>query len=240
MALSIKRKKQLAKEPLIISEEKLSLFNTIVEKVGGLSEFEKAMNLWQFKCQKEIVEDIISPEELAKIFSYDEYGNLYLKKNCRIKKAGDKVGSLRHGCRYIRTQILFGDYYFTTNINKIVFCLYNRRWPKKGYDVDHINGITTDNSPNNLREGTKSQNGGNRKLSKNSSTGFKGVSVSFRPYKDKKGGSVFVRGRIECNGIRYIKSVTVLKKPLEIVIQELKAWRDEKSKELFGEFHRSS
>lgn len=234
MALSKKRKKQLAKEPLIISEEKLSLFNAIVEKVGGLSEFEKAFNLWQFKGEKELIEDVISPEQLAKILSYDEDGNVFLKNNGgNGKKAGDKIGTMDTD-EYIKTRITFGNYDFKVSLNKIVFCLHNGRWAKKGFRVDHINGITTDNRPCNLRESTNSQNGANAKLSKRSKTGIKGVFLSI------KKGKTIVTGSVYCNRVRYQKSVTLGKKPLEILIQELKTWRDEKSKELFGEFHRSN
>jgi hypothetical protein len=238
MALSRLTKERLAKNSLNITEEKLSLFNAIVEKVGGLDEFKKAMNLWQFKGQKEMVENVVSPEELANMFSYDEDGNLYLKKNSRRKKAGDKVGSLtRTG--YITTSITFDGYVFSTNLNKIIFCLHNGRWAKKGYKVDHINGITTDNRPCNLRESTNSQNGGNRKLSKNSSTGLKGVRIRY--YSGKRGRrGLYLYACVDCNRKRYYKSFAVERQSLEITIQKAKAWRDEKSKELFGEFHRSS
>lgn len=232
MALSRTGRERLAKEPLIISEEKLSLFNAIVEKVGGLSEFEKAFNLWQFKGEKELIEDVVSPEELANMFSYDEDGNVYAKNSSPNRKAGEKVGSLGYK-GYFKTDITFGNYSFTVNLNKIVFCLHNGRWAKKGYDVDHINGIITDNRPCNLRESTKSQNGSNRRTSKNNKTGLKGIRI----YHYRK--RTVVVAAVDCGGIRYRKAVTAGERPVEILVQELKAWRDQKSKELFGDFHRS-
>ena len=45
----------------------------------------------------------------------------------------------------------------------------------KGMSVDHINGDTSDNRLENLRVCTHSDNSKNRKLNKNSSSGFKGV-----------------------------------------------------------------
>lgn len=232
MSLSRTAKQRLAKNQLNITEEKLSLFNAIVEKVGGLDEFKKAMNLWQFKGQKEMVEDVVSPEELANMFSYDEDGNVYAKKSSPNRKAGEKVGSLGYK-GYLKTDITFGDYCFSPNLNKIVFCLHNGRWAKKGYDVDHINGIITDNRPCNLRESTKSQNGSNRSVSKNNKAGLKGIRIYHY------GKRTVVVAAVDCGGIRYRKSVTAGERPVEILVQELKAWRDEKSKELFGDFHRS-
>jgi hypothetical protein len=240
MALSQKRKTQLAKEPLIISEEKLSLFNAILEKVGGLKEFEKALNLWKFKGPKERVEDVVSPEELANIFSYDEDGNVYAKKSSPNRKVGEKVGFLREN--YILTKVRFGDHHFSTGLNKIVFCLHNGRWPKKGLEVDHINGITTDNRPCNLREGTKSQNGGNRSLGKNSTTGVKGVFYTNQSDKLKNGKihkRYYVSGRVKKDSKTYERWFRRFKEFSDkILIQKAKTWRDEKSKELFGEFHR--
>lgn len=55
------------------------------------------------------------------------------------------------------------------------------KWP--AWEVDHINGIKTDNRWPNLREATGSQNQGNRKLTKANKTGFKGVTL----YITKKG-----------------------------------------------------
>jgi hypothetical protein len=45
-------------------------------------------------------------------------------------------------------------------------------WPK--YEIDHINGNKSDNRFCNLRHATKSDNGRNRALYKNNSSGFKG------------------------------------------------------------------
>lgn len=248
MGLSKKGKKRFKEKPLIINEEKLSLFNAIVEEVGGLKEFEKAMDFWQFKGQKAIVEDVVSPEELAKMYSYDEHGNVYLKKNSGNKKAGYKVGYMGSDLCYLITKVTFGDYIFGTSLNKIVFCLHNGRWAKKGYDVDHINGIKTDNRPCNLREGTRSENSGNTKLSKSNKTGAKGVCFArlrIRSQSRKRASDHYfvycVIAHVEKDGKSYERRFPRFKEfSDEILIQKAKAWRDEKSKELFGEFHRSN
>jgi len=50
--------------------------------------------------------------------------------------------------------------------------------PLKGYEVDHIDRNTKNNMPNNLRIVTKSINNHNKKIQKNNTTGYKGVSYN--------------------------------------------------------------
>jgi hypothetical protein len=47
-------------------------------------------------------------------------------------------------------------------------------WPKE--QIDHINGDPLDNRWSNLREATQSQNNWNTRLSRNNTSGYKGVS----------------------------------------------------------------
>lgn len=57
--------------------------------------------------------------------------------------------------------------------HRIAWALHTGEWPKD--QIDHINGIKTDNRACNLREATNSQNGKNLKLSKANTSGHKGV-----------------------------------------------------------------
>jgi hypothetical protein len=57
-----------------------------------------------------------------------------------------------------------------------------------GVEVDHINGNRRDNRRENLRLASKSQNQANRKLNKNSTTGYKGVSFDKGKYRASIGG----------------------------------------------------
>lgn len=52
--------------------------------------------------------------------------------------------------------------------------------PPKDVIIDHINGDTFDNRKCNLRFANHSQNGANSAISKNNTTGFKGVSIDKR------------------------------------------------------------
>lgn len=62
--------------------------------------------------------------------------------------------------------------------HRIAWALHTGSWPKD--QIDHINGIKTDNRACNLREATNSQNGKNLKLSKANKTGVAGVCWSER------------------------------------------------------------
>ena len=57
--------------------------------------------------------------------------------------------------------------------HRIAWALHYGELPKD--QIDHINGIRTDNRICNLREATNAQNGKNLKLSKANTSGFKGV-----------------------------------------------------------------
>lgn len=48
-------------------------------------------------------------------------------------------------------------------------------WPS--HHIDHKNGDRSDNRPSNLRACTRSQNNANARISKNNTTGFKGVTI---------------------------------------------------------------
>jgi len=223
MALTKKAKETNQKKELIVTAEMLSEIRLLAERIGGIENFNYAMDVWEYKGPKKRIEDVISPEELAKIFSYEEDGNLF------FIKTGKKAGCLRNG--YLTVGFVFQDYRFATRVNKIIFCLHNGRWAKKGYKIDHINGKKTDNRPCNLRESTNSQNASNRSLSESNKLGAKGVRV--RSVSDDR---VRVDAFVSFDKETYTKSMTVKKEFVESTIQILKAWRDEKAQKLHGEF----
>lgn len=75
--------------------------------------------------------------------------------------------------------------------HRIAWALHHGAWPKD--QIDHINGIKTDNRICNLREATNSQNGKNLGLSKANKSGIKGV--SFETYTQRWKATIRVDGK---------------------------------------------
>lgn len=112
--------------------------------------------------------------ELKLLFSYDpDTGAIHwiAKGKGMIKKKA--AGTLLHS-GYLG--ICVGSKRWQAH--RIAWALHNDQWPKD--QIDHINGIKTDNRICNLREATNSQNGKNLKLSKANKTGIAGVCWSER------------------------------------------------------------
>jgi len=111
---------------------------------------------------------MITREKLKSLFEYDrDSGELryrFTKGRCR---AGEKVGTLLTN-GYLRTVIDHRSYY----IHRLIFLYHLNRLPK---EIDHINGIKTDNRISNLRECLRQGNEGNKKLKSHNTSGFKGV-----------------------------------------------------------------
>lgn len=91
-------------------------------------------------------------------------------------KAGDRAGS--NATRGYRAVHVGG---FRFKEHRLVW-LYMEGFIPIGFEIDHINGITSDNRFINLRLSSRQCNCRNTKLSTNSSSGIKGVSWR----KDKK------------------------------------------------------
>lgn len=79
--------------------------------------------------------------------------------------------------------------------HRVAWCIYNSEWPND--QIDHINGIKSDNRISNLRESSNAENNSNREMLSNNTSGFKGVSW----HKASSSWRVSVRG----NGSRIVK-----------------------------------
>lgn len=125
--------------------------------------------------------------ELKLLFSYDpDTGAIHwiAKGKGMIKKKA--AGTLLHS-GYLG--ICVGSKRWQAH--RIAWALHNGQWPKD--QIDHINGIKTDNRICNLREATNSQNGKNLGLSKVNKSGIKGV--SFEAYTNKWKATIRVDGK---------------------------------------------
>ena len=128
-------------------------------------------------------------------FSLSATGEILRRTSWGRKKAGDcaKVycdsrGYLAIGLRHPQSKETI-----TLRVHRVVFALYNNRWPSCA--IDHINGDRRDNRPSNLREATAEQNAQNRGVHSNNLSGYIGVVAERRKSKTVYTASYWVRGK---------------------------------------------
>ena len=126
------------------------------------------------------------------IFWY-EAGQLFWRESAQkpkwwnTKYAGKRAGT-RHSCGY-RLIITNYKHYFE---HRIIYEMHNGPI-KNGAQIDHINGIRSDNRIENLRAASQSQNNMNYRKSKANTSGYRGVSWCKRRSKFK--ASITVNGK---------------------------------------------
>ena len=224
--MAINNRKKQKTEELIVTSENLKDFRDLLKRIGGIKNFDEAMAVFEAKGPHEKVEDIVPFGYLSKLFNYDNDGNLY------SAHTGKKVGQRKNIKNYLFVEFRFENYRFKTPVHKIVFALANGRWSKKNHIIDHINGITDDNRPSNLREATYSENSCNTRTKVNNKLASKKTKC-IREFEKYFIVSIMKNGKKYYN--YFPKSSTI---PDEVVFAEAKAWRNQKSKELHGEFYR--
>lgn len=126
------------------------------------------------------------PEYIKECFEINK-GIVFWKKRPRSHFKNNQVYSMWNN-RYPGNEAGFkgksGDYEYTCMkvglngktypLGHIAWVLHYGEWPK--YNVDHLDGITRNNSKDNLRDVPASINNKNRKLHRNNTSGYTGVS----------------------------------------------------------------
>jgi len=111
---------------------------------------------------------VITQKLVKELFHYvPETGELIRLKNAGSAKTGDLAGCL-FNTGYILTSIK-GKFYQN---HRIIFLYFHGYLPEQ---VDHINGIRSDNKIENLRTATHKENMRNHGKHKNNTSGVKGV-----------------------------------------------------------------
>jgi hypothetical protein len=118
------------------------------------------------------MENLITHEEITRLLDYDpESGIFTWKTSGGSRKIGRIAGSLHKSGKW---QLMLNKKNYWAH--RLAWFYVYKKWPTNV--IDHINGDGIDNSINNLRDCTETQNQYNRKLNKNSKTGYKGVTIS--------------------------------------------------------------
>ena len=154
--------------------------------------------------------------------------------NCpdyKLNKKTNKVFSLKT-IKYLKTQLDKDGYYLVYlyneiknsnyRLHRIVYSAHNPTEDISLLQIDHIDNNKTNNNIDNLRTATNSQNSANTKTQKNNKLGYKNISRT-------KSNTFSIT--IEKNKITYNKTL--------LTLEEAIIWRDNKQKELFGEFANS-
>lgn len=131
----------------------------------------------------------LTQDRLREALDYDPLTGVFTWKIATGCVTVGDIADCRHRNGYIKVSIDDKRYL----AHRLVFLYMTGSMPKD--TVDHINMDKSDNRWDNLREATYSQNGCNRKVKKNSGTGFKGV-YKYRHYDRYS-------ARITYQGVRY-------------------------------------
>jgi hypothetical protein len=112
---------------------------------------------------------MITQTQLKNAFEYRPDTGLLLWRHDRAKvRAGQRAGWLgRDGYRYVWLD------YVTRKEHRFIWLLMTGQMPPK--DIDHINGVKSDNRWCNLRAATRSQNRANMGIQGNNTSGHRGV-----------------------------------------------------------------
>ncbi len=114
--------------------------------------------------------ELLPISNLRDLFDYDQNtGDLCWKESRGRVKAGHKCQTKDSNGRY-RVEISGR----TFAVHQIAWAITTGRWSDK--QIDHINGVKTDNRLSNLREATNAENARNRNR-KPANSGFRGVSL---------------------------------------------------------------
>jgi hypothetical protein len=74
---------------------------------------------------------------------------------------------------YLRVSLTFDGRRRRLKMHRVIFALVHGWWPE--HEIDHANGVRSENRPDNLRAATSGENAQNRKIRADNTSGFSGV-----------------------------------------------------------------
>lgn len=131
----------------------------------------------------------MNAELIRELFDYDPATGIFLwraNKPKRLAKAGDAAGTLTER-GYIRIRFAGRVY----SAHRLAWLYVYGEWPPAL--IDHINHACDDNRIKNLRLASDYQNQGNRKISRNNTSGYKGV--HFHKHSGKWHATMCINGK---------------------------------------------
>jgi hypothetical protein len=115
---------------------------------------------------------ILTQARLRELLDYDPDTGIFTSRTKRGRfRAGTTVGTLNYSGR-IHIHVDHKKYL----AHRLAWLYVTGEWPLR--EIDHINGVPTDNRISNLREATTKQNAENRDKQRNNTSGYKGVTWS--------------------------------------------------------------
>ena len=130
----------------------------------------------------------LTAEHLREVLNYDPTTGIFTwkKMDRRHWLLGTAAGA-RHSGGYTRIYVNGQEYYG----HRLAWLYVHGEWPP--HQVDHINGVRTDNRIANLRLATATENHANTKLRVDNTSGLEGVC--------RHSTSKRWRARLHCNGV---------------------------------------
>jgi len=115
------------------------------------------------------MKDMLTADQARELLTYDpETGSFFWKVRRGHMRPGDQAGNI-DSIGYVRLR-LHGVLH---HAHRLAWLIFYGEWP--GREIDHVNGDRADNRIANLREANRSQQGQNKAMQRNNSSGFKGV-----------------------------------------------------------------
>ena len=142
---------------------------------------------------------MITQKRLKELFYYNKTIGIFIRiKDVGKKvKRGDLAGTLKKD-GYIKMFIDGKNYY----AHRLIWLYVKGELPKE--QIDHINGNKSDNTFNNLREVSRSENAKNQPINTNNTSGF--IGVYWNKQKSKWHSRIYIKGK--CKNVGFFNNLS--------------------------------